>query len=227
MNYLRQPHMGKRLGRASPLGALLAISLLLFTSCASAERGLERAVDDAKRQANDLISEQMGAGGAPEGSKGEGNVHTVTRIVDGDTIEVSPDAAAGNEDVRFLAVDTPETYGGTEPLGPEAKAFTTAPQLEGEKVRLTYDQDRVDPYDRALAFVSVVGEEQSIQGQLLSRGLAQTTFFSPNYLYRDRMEAIQADARQRDVGIWGLPVSERCELAGRGNGIGEGSAEYG
>lgn len=218
--------MEKRLARASLLGTLLASSLLLFTSCASAERGLDRAVDDAKRQTNDLISEQMGAGGAPEGSKGEGNVHTVMRIVDGDTIEVSPDAAAGNEDVRFLTVDTPETYGAAEPLGPEAKAFTTA-QLEGEKVRLTYDQDRVDPYDRALAFVSVVGEEQSIQGQLLSRGLAQTTFFSPNYLYRDRMEAIQADARQRDVGIWGLPVSERCELAGRGNGIGEGSAECG
>lgn len=71
----------------------------------------------------------------------------------------------------------------------------------------------------------MVGEEQTIQEQLLSRGYAQTAFFSPNYLYREKMEAIQADARSREVGIWGLPLEKRCELADRSNGIGEGSAE--
>ena len=133
---------------------------------------------------------------------------------------MTPDAAAENPDVRFLAVDTPETYGGTEPLGPEAKAFTTR-KLEGEKVRLEYDEDRVDPYDRALAHVSVVGEDRTIQEQLLSRGLAQSAFFEPNDLYKDQLLAIQEDARQRQVGIWGLPLSEQCELANRGNAIGE------
>lgn len=122
-------------------------------------------MDEASRQADKVAS-----GGAGT-SSGQTSVHTVSRVVDGDTIEVTPDAAAGNPDVRFLAVDTPETYGGTEPLGAEAKAFT-ARKLEGKKVRLEYDEDRVDPYDRALAHVSVVGEDRTIQGQLLCRGLA-------------------------------------------------------
>lgn len=122
-------------------------------------------MDEASRQADKVAS-----GGAGT-SSGQTSVHTVSRVVDGDTIEVTPDAAAGNPDVQFLAVDTPETYGGTEPLGAEAKAFT-ARKLEGKKVRLEYDEDRVDPYDRALAHVSVVGEDRTIQGQLLCRGLA-------------------------------------------------------
>ena len=33
---------------------------------------------------------------------------TVTRVVDGDTIEISP-ALDGNEEVRLIGVDTPET----------------------------------------------------------------------------------------------------------------------
>ena len=51
---------------------------------------------------------------------------TVERVVDGDTIEVSP-AVSGTEDVRLLGVDTPETVDPgepVEPFGPEASAFT-------------------------------------------------------------------------------------------------------
>ena len=35
---------------------------------------------------------------------------------------------------------------------------------------------------------------------------------------------MQRRAKARDLGIWGLPVDQRCLLADRGNGIGEGSA---
>lgn len=197
---------------------LLIACFVLLAGCSTAERELDRAVDEASRQVDDAASGGSGT------SSGQASVHMVSRVVDGDTIEVTPDAAAGNPDVRFLAVDTPETYGGTEPLGPEAKDFT-ARQLEGEKVRLEYDEDRVDPYDRALAHVSIVGEDQTIQEQLVSRGLAQTAFFEPNDLYTDQLLSIQEDARQRQVGIWGLPVSEQCNLANRGNGVGEGTAQ--
>lgn len=198
--------------------ALLVMAcFVLLIGCSAAERELDRAVEKASRQTDNA------APGGSGTSSGQTSVHTVSKIIDGDTIEVTPDAAAGNPDVRFLAVDTPETYGGTQPLGPEAKAFTTR-KLEGEKVRLEYDEDKVDPYDRALAHVRVQGEERTIQEQLLSQGLAQTAWFPPNELYRQELESIQQDARTRGAGIWGLPVSEQCELASRGNGMGEGSA---
>lgn len=58
-----------------------------------------------------------------------------------------PAAAGGVEEVRFLDVDTPVTYEGNQPLAPEA-TVSTIRQLEGEKVELEYDQERMDPYDR-------------------------------------------------------------------------------
>jgi micrococcal nuclease len=46
----------------------------------------------------------------------------------------------------------PEISDGEEPYGPEAAAFTTE-HLEGQEVTLEFDEERVDPYDRALAYV--------------------------------------------------------------------------
>ena len=48
---------------------------------------------------------------------------TVERVVDGDTIDVSPDVE-GTGRVRLIGVDTPEVSGGVEPCGPEASDFT-------------------------------------------------------------------------------------------------------
>ena len=77
---------------------------------------------------------------------------TVTRVVDGDTVEVSP-AVGGKEDVRLIGVDTPETVDPNEdvqPYGPQASRFTTR-KLEGERVTLEFDQDREDRFDRLLS----------------------------------------------------------------------------
>ena len=76
---------------------------------------------------------------------------SVTDVVDGDTIDVSPQVD-GIKRVRLIGVDTPEVFGGVEPCGPEASAFTTE-QLEGEDITLEFDEDRVDPDGRALAYV--------------------------------------------------------------------------
>jgi len=76
---------------------------------------------------------------------------SVTDVVDGDTIDVSP-RAEGKTRVRLIGVDTPEVFGGEEPCGPEASDFTTE-QLEGQDVTLEFDEDRIDSYDRALAYV--------------------------------------------------------------------------
>jgi endonuclease YncB( thermonuclease family) len=88
----------------------------------------------------------------PEDSLADlGKVVVVSRVVDGDTIEVSP-TVGGIANVRLIGVDTPEIYGGTEPYGEEASAFTTE-RLESRKVALEFDVERIDPYGRALAYV--------------------------------------------------------------------------
>jgi micrococcal nuclease len=140
--------------------------------------------------------------------------------VDGDTIEVSP-AVNSIQDVRLIGMDTPETYGGTEPLGDQASAFTTD-ALSGREVALEFDEERIDPYGRVLAYVWVTGDDM-FNSELLREGLAQVATFPPNTAYVDRFQAIQSEARAAGLGIWGLSQARQCQLADRGNGIGEGT----
>ena len=149
---------------------------------------------------------------------------TVTRVIDGDTIEVNP-PLSWTEDVRLLGVDTPETVDPGEPVepyGPEASAFTKQ-QLEGERVTLIFDQEKGDQYGRALAYVRIGGQSETFNETLLKQGYAQLYVVSPNDRFEARFSQAQDQARQAQRGIWGLPKDQQCELADRGNGIGEGS----
>jgi endonuclease YncB( thermonuclease family) len=150
---------------------------------------------------------------------------TVERVVDGDTIEVDP-AVGGTQDVRLLGVDTPETVDPNEPVepyGPEASAFTNQ-QLEGERVTLIFDQEKTDQYGRALAYVRISGQGETFNETLLRQGYAQLYIVPPNDRYEARFSQAQDQARQAQRGIWGLPKDQQCELADRGNEIGEGSS---
>jgi endonuclease YncB( thermonuclease family) len=149
---------------------------------------------------------------------------TVERVVDGDTIEVRP-AVPGTESVRLIGVDTPETVDPGEPVqpyGPQASAFTKR-QLEGKRVTLIFDQEKTDQYDRALAYVRVGGQASTFNETLLRQGYGQLLIISPNDRYEDRFRQAQEEAKRAQRGIWGLPINQQCELANRGNGIGEGS----
>ena len=126
---------------------------------------------------------------------------SVTRVVDGDTIEVSPEVEV-TEDVRLIGVDTPEVFGGEEPCGPEASDFTTE-ELEGQEVTLEFDEDRVDQYDRALAYVWVPDLDGELFNETLVRqGLATVDTFEPNVKYEDRFRATEREAKAEGVGVW-------------------------
>jgi micrococcal nuclease len=150
---------------------------------------------------------------------------TVERVVDGDTIEVNP-AVNGAQDVRLLGVDTPETVDPNEPVepyGPEASAFTKQ-QLEGVRVTLIFDQEKRDQYGRALAYVQISSQSETFNETLLKQGYAQLYIVSPNDRYEVTFSQAQDLARQAQRGIWELTKEQQCELADRGNGIGEGSS---
>jgi micrococcal nuclease len=133
---------------------------------------------------------------------------SVTRVVDGDTIEVSP-RAEGKTDVRFIGVDTPEVFGGEEPCGPEASDFTTE-QLEGKDVTLEFDEDRIDRYDRALAYVWVPDLDGELFNETLVReGLARVSTFEPNIKYEDRFRAAESEAKAEGIGVW---ATDPCSM---------------
>jgi endonuclease YncB( thermonuclease family) len=66
----------------------------------------------------------------------------VTRVVDGDTIDISP-SVRGHSRVRLIGMDTPEVYFGTQPYGPEASAFAKQ-ELDREEVGLELHVQKVD-----------------------------------------------------------------------------------
>ncbi len=147
---------------------------------------------------------------------------TVSRVVDGDTIEISP-GINGIEDIRLIGMDTPETVDPgeeVEPLGPEASSFATE-ELTGRSVGLEFDAEREDQYGRLLAYVYLGGE--MFNELLVEEGLAQAYPYDPNTRYEGRFAAAQEGARVAEIGIWGLSLDQQCLLADRGNGIGEGA----
>jgi len=91
----------------------------------------------------------------------------IIRIIDGDTMEVSINGQ--KEKVRLIGVDTPEIHESQKlhrdaqrtgkdektirELGAKASSFAKSLVKKGDLVRLEYDWDKRDKYDRILAFV--------------------------------------------------------------------------
>jgi micrococcal nuclease len=146
---------------------------------------------------------------------------TVSRVVDGDTIEISP-AVEGVNEVRLIGVDTPETKDPNEevePFGPEASEFATS-ELQGQEVGVELDAETTDRYGRLLAYVYL--GEAMFNETLIEEGYAQVWFIPPNTLHEAKFFGAQDGARAGLAGIWALPLEQQCLLANHGNGIGEG-----
>jgi micrococcal nuclease len=144
----------------------------------------------------------------------------VTRVVDGDTIEIDP-VIDGIEDVRLIGVDAPETNEpgcAPQPSGANATRFTSA-ELEGEEVQLEFGADREDQYGRLLAYVHEL-DGGMFNEDLLEEGYAQVYIVSPNDEHEDSFEEAQAEAQAAGRGIWGLSPEQLALLTDRGNGIG-------
>ncbi len=137
----------------------------------------------------------------------------VSYVTDGDTIEVQgPD---GEESVRIIGVDTPETWGDDDCWGPEAKAYSIE-RLYGQTVWLSFDGDCDDSYDRTLAYVYIAHDDGSVElfeESLLSLGYARTLSISPNDSHEDRFAALLTEAQQAGVGMWGAcPTAAGVQL---------------
>jgi micrococcal nuclease len=97
-----------------------------------------------------------------------------------------------------------------------------SPILTARAVALEFDVERIDPYGHLLAYVWL--PDGTIFNEVLVReGYAQVAPFPPYVKYTDRFLAAQRQAKAEGVGLWGLSRSQQCELANKGNGIGEGS----
>ena len=59
--------------------------------------------------------------------------------------------------------------------------------------------------------------------ELARKGYAQAYPYPPNTAHVAEFATAQHSASAAGLGIWGLPIAQKCKLADRGNGIGEGT----
>jgi len=129
----------------------------------------------------------------------------VTKIVDGDTIDVDYDGKTHR--VRLLNVDTPESVDPEEPvecLGPEASAWLEERLPIGIEVRLEQDQETHDGYGRELAAV-FLGDDL-VNAEIVRAGLGVPMAVGDNTRYLPPVQSAHAEARAAGRGLYSTTI---------------------
>jgi micrococcal nuclease len=130
-----------------------------------------------------------------------GDLVSVTRIIDGDTLEVST-----GEKVRLIGIDTPETRHPSRPVecfGAQATEHATALMGPGTDVRLVYDVERTDRYGRTLAYVYRAADGLFVNLEMVRDGFAVTATYPPNVAHAEEFLPAEREARSNNRGLWG------------------------
>mgnify|MGYP006299448767 CR=1 FL=1 len=101
----------------------------------------------------------------------KGEIGKVTRVIDGDTFEIS-----SGEIVRLICIDAPES---DEEGYLEAKIFLQDLIL-GKRVRLEKDVSETDKYKRLLRYAYLVEEDIFINKFLVDKGYAEVKRVKPD-----------------------------------------------
>jgi|SRR5215210_709522 len=115
----------------------------------------------------------------------------VTRVIDGDTVEME---RLGK--VRLIGVNAPEK----KRCYDDAATRFTRDRLEGQIVQYELGEEPKDRYDRTLAYLSREGEMHNLA--LLSEGYAKVLTIPPNDKYEARFEQAEREAKSADSGLW-------------------------
>ena len=139
--------------------------------------------------------------------------YIVSRVVDGDTIELS------NRDiVRYIGIDTPEVRErigskwvyNPRPYAEEARAFNEK-LVEGKAVRLECDVQKRDKYKRLLAYV--YAGDKMINLEMVKEGYAMIYTYPPNVKYAQEFLEAEREAKRNKKGLWVDLDSENARIS--------------
>lgn len=124
----------------------------------------------------------------------------VERVVDGDTLDVSPGGR-----LRLIGIDTPEAVDPRRPVecfGREASASIAA-MVQGRTVFLELDesQPNKDVFSRLLRFVWLPDGRQ-VNFEQVAQGFAHELTVGSSHKYRELFRQAQRSARERGIGLW-------------------------
>jgi micrococcal nuclease len=151
----------------------------------------------------------------------------VTRVVDGDTIDVV--IAGATYRVRYIGVDTPETVDPRRPVGCYGREASERNRqlVEGKTVGLEKDVSETDKYERLLRYVWVDGE--MVNAILVREGYAMASTYPPDVKYQELFLSLQGEARDAGLGLWGpacipTPVAPGvCDYSGTDQPVSKGN----
>lgn len=137
----------------------------------------------------------------------------VVSITDGDTLVASVNGK--NQTIRLLNIDTPETKDPTTPpecLGEEATEFLRELLPIDSPIKLMYDVERTDQYDRTLAAVFTSSDE-FVSAEIARAGLGTAVVYGKNSKFFPPVQDAEKEAKASSRGIYDPEV--QCTLPGQ------------
>lgn len=128
----------------------------------------------------------------PGGEGGGAETGRVTRVIDGDTIDVSINGNSYR--VRYIGVNTPEL----DDLCYREARSANAALVEGQTVRLERDVSDTDQYDRLLRYVYV--GERFVNAELIANGWAEAVEYAPDTAETSDFRDLERQARRSNLG---------------------------
>lgn len=137
----------------------------------------------------------------------------VTRVIDGDTIEIET-----GQKVRYIGVDTPELHDPKKPVQCFAQeAMEMNKQLvEGKMIRLEKDVSETDKYKRLLRYIFLTDQSSTNSGEifvnkyLIDKGFAYAATFPPDVKYANIFADSQKVAMENQLGLWkSCPINQK------------------
>lgn len=122
-------------------------------------------------------------------------VYQVTRIIDGDTVEIRYDGKLTR--VVLIGVDTP-----AEAFGREATAFTRN-LLLGESVYLRFDGNRMDKYGGLLAYLYRAPDGLFVNLEVVRQGYGKVYTVFP-FKHKALFQHYGTQAQNAGRGLWGV-----------------------
>jgi endonuclease YncB( thermonuclease family) len=128
----------------------------------------------------------------PASGSGNGETGIVSRVIDGDTIDVLLNGSV--QRVRYIGMNTPERDETCYAAATQANAGL----VEGQTVRLVKDRSETDPFDRLLRYVYV--GEVFVNARLVEQGYAEVVSYPPDTAHFDEFRALEDAARASNRG---------------------------
>ena len=137
----------------------------------------------------------------------------VLEVIDGDTIRLE-----NQKLLRYIGIDTPEIrirkgnnfIYSPQPFAEEAKEFNRK-LVEGKKIRIEFDIEKIDKYGRLLGYVFV--KDTFVNAKLLEEGYAVLYTNPPNLKYIELFKKLQKEAQTKKRGLWGAYEVISSDLA--------------